>query len=93
MAAAGTYRGKFEMRARLPPHNKKEILPPPPYMNVEKRILIVEDEIEILALIGQVLTKARYKAIQAPSPLEARTICGNPDQMVDPVLSDYNLPG
>jgi CheY-like chemotaxis protein len=54
-------------------------------------ILIVDDEREILHIIGRFLRHEGYQVIEAPRPSDAIEICKS-EQAVDLVLSDYNMP-
>lgn len=55
-----------------------------------KTVLVVEDEIELLALIAQILRRSGYLVLEASTPSEALFICENNE--IDLMLSDFNLP-
>ena len=55
-----------------------------------KTVLVVEDEIDLLALIAQILRRSGYHVLEASTPSEALFICENNE--IDLMLSDFNLP-
>jgi len=61
--------------------------------NTGKTILVVEDEVDLLDVIGQVLSGAGYRVIVAHTAAEAVLICGHMEESIDIILSDFNLPG
>ena len=55
------------------------------------RILIVEDEPEILVLAESVLQSAGHEAVSAGTVAEAQAIINDPDQKLDLVFTDVEL--
>lgn len=60
--------------------------------NVNKTVLVVEDEPELLTLIALILRRAGCHVHEARTPDEAILLCKRPDFNVDLILSDFNLP-
>ena len=55
-------------------------------------ILVVEDELQVRRLVERVLTKAGYEALLACDGHEAMTLAGDPDAIIDLVVSDVVMP-
>ncbi|HEX3881013.1 MAG TPA: response regulator [Bryobacteraceae bacterium] len=55
------------------------------------RIVIVEDEIEVLLLVGSVLQQAGHDTVSASSVAEAQAIINSKEQTFDLVFTDVEL--
>ncbi len=67
------------------------VAPPPPRSS--GLVLIVDDDIEILALLEQVLIADGYRTISAVNATDALALLAHPAPCPDLILADYNLPG
>lgn len=56
-------------------------------------VLIVEDEEMLLRTATHLLEEIGYTVVQADNPFAALSICGDPKQRIDMVLTDVIMPG
>ena len=57
------------------------------------RVLVVEDESELLRLVCRILTRSGYEPVPAGSPAEAMAILERADEHFDLLLTDVVMPG
>lgn len=65
---------------------------PPRVQGGEERILVVEDDDAVRALVGRVLTSAGYRWLAAASPREALDLLHRHDGDIDVLLTDFVMP-
>jgi CheY-like chemotaxis protein len=64
-----------------------------PKARLRPTVLLVDDERDILYVVGRFLRLAGYTVIEAESPFQAIAICGASETQIDLLLSDYSMPG
>jgi CheY-like chemotaxis protein len=67
--------------------------PPLPVDPMRETILLVEDESGIRALVRKILSRERYRILEASSGEEARTIAFSHDGPIHLLVTDVMLPG
>jgi DNA-binding response OmpR family regulator len=55
-------------------------------------ILIVDDEPEVVQLVGGFLSLEGYNVLEADSPSKARALCASFQSDIDLLLSNFNMP-
>src|SRR6185503_3808855 len=66
---------------------------PRPARGGSERILLVEDEEQILRVSSAILKKAGYQVVEARRPTEALELFGRDAESIDLLLTDVVMPG
>jgi two-component system cell cycle sensor histidine kinase/response regulator CckA len=57
-----------------------------------KTVLLVDDEPDILRMVGKFSRGEGYGVLEVESPENALALCSNPESEIDLLLSDYRMP-
>lgn len=60
--------------------------------NGKATILVVDDEQDVLRMLGKFLRGEGFEVIEAEDPRDALAMCSTPQPEIDLVLSDYKMP-
>jgi CheY-like chemotaxis protein len=64
-----------------------------PFMKPRATVVVVDDERDLLTMVGRFLSNAGYDIIEVENPEEALSICSRLESRIDLLLSDYRMPG
>jgi PAS domain S-box-containing protein len=88
---------ELETAATIEPAVEPEVVPPPapvvPAVPMRETILLVEDEAGIRALVRKILSRERYRVLEAATGEEALGIAQTYEDPIHLLLTDVMLPG
>jgi two-component system cell cycle sensor histidine kinase/response regulator CckA len=66
--------------------------PAPATLNGSETVLLVEDQVEVRRVAGQILERYGYRVLEAASPAAALSICQQHEPRIDLLLTDVVMP-